>query len=110
MRRYPKTAGEAYLNESMRGFVERRFGVKLQANQLISSFGTREVLFNFPQYYLFDKPDAVMAYTNPFYQIYEGSAIASRAKVIHLNLTEQNGFKPIRITSYNVCYTKLLRN
>jgi aspartate/methionine/tyrosine aminotransferase len=36
-----------------------------------------------------------MAYTNPFYQIYEGAAIASRARVIHLNLTEHNGFKPI---------------
>lgn len=95
LRRYPKTAGEAYLNESMRGFVERRFGVTLQANELISTFGTREVLFNFPQFYLFDKQNPVMAYTNPFYQIYEGAAIASRARVIHLNLTEQNGFKPI---------------
>ena len=95
LRRYPKTARESYLNDSMRGFVESRFGVKLKPNELISSFGTREVLFNFPQYYLFDKKEAVMAYTNPFYQIYEGAAIASRARVIHLNLTEQNGFKPL---------------
>ena len=35
-----------------------------------------------------------MAYTNPFYQIYEGAAIASRAKVVHLNLTKENAFKP----------------
>ena len=95
LRRYPKTVGEATLNESMREFVQNRFGVELKANELISSFGTREVLFNFPQYYLFDKKEPVMAYTNPFYQIYEGAAIASRAKVIHLNLTEQNGFKPV---------------
>ncbi|MDD4854485.1 MAG: succinyldiaminopimelate transaminase [Sulfuricurvum sp.] len=95
LRRYPKTAGEAYLNDSMRVFVKSRFGVELKANELISSFGTREVLFNFPQYYLFDKKEPVMAYTNPFYQIYEGAAIASRSKVIHLNLTEENGFKPV---------------
>lgn len=95
LRRYPKTAGEAYLNDSMRAFVKSRFGVELKANELISSFGTREVLFNFPQYYLFDKKEPVMAYTNPFYQIYEGAAIASRSKVIHLNLTEQNAFKPV---------------
>lgn len=95
LRYYPKTAGESYLNESMRGFVERRFGVKLQPDELVSTFGTREVLFNFPQFYLFDRPNPVMAYTNPFYQIYEGSAIASRARVIHLNLTEKNGFKPV---------------
>jgi len=95
LRRYPKTAGEAYLNDSMRAFVKSRFGVELKVNELISSFGTREVLFNFPQYYLFDKKEPVMAYTNPFYQIYEGAAIASRSRVIHLNLTEQNGFKPV---------------
>jgi aspartate/methionine/tyrosine aminotransferase len=79
----------------MREFVKSRFGVELKTNELISSFGTREVLFNFPQYYLFDKQNPVMAYTNPFYQIYEGAAIASRSRVIHLNLTEANGFKPI---------------
>lgn len=95
LRRYPKTVGEPYLNDSMRSFVKSRFGVELKTDELISSFGTREVLFNFPQYYLFDKANPVMAYTNPFYQIYEGAAIASRAKVIHLNLTEQNSFKPV---------------
>ncbi|MBN2870202.1 MAG: succinyldiaminopimelate transaminase [Campylobacterales bacterium] len=95
LRRYPKTAGEAYLNESMRGFVEHRFGIALKPGELVSTFGTREVLFNFPQFYLFDKQNPVMAYTNPFYQIYEGAAIASRARVIHLNLTEENGFKPV---------------
>lgn len=94
LRYYPKTAGESYLNETMRGFVSRRFGVELKPSELISTFGTREVLFNFPQFYLFDKPNPVMAYTNPFYQIYEGAAIASRARVVHLNLTEENGFKP----------------
>lgn len=94
LRYYPKTAGETYLNEAMRGFVERRFGVRLEASQLISTFGTREVLFNFPQYYLFGKENPTLAYTNPFYQIYEGAAIASKARVIHLNLTEANGFKP----------------
>lgn len=94
LRYYPKTAGEASLNTSMRGFVARRFGVELKPSELISTFGTREVLFNFPQFYLFGKENPVMAYTNPFYQIYEGAAIASRAKVIHLNLTEANGFKP----------------
>lgn len=94
LRYYPKTAGEAHLNASMRNFVARRFGVELGPAELISTFGTREVLFNFPQFYLFGKENPVMAYTNPFYQIYEGSAIASRASVIHLNLTEENGFKP----------------
>ena len=95
LRYYPKTAGEAHLNGAMRAFVERRFGVVLREEELISTFGTREVLFNFPQFFLFDRVDPVMVYPNPFYQIYEGAAIAARARVIHLPLLEENGFKPI---------------
>ncbi len=95
LKKYPKTAGEELLKDAMRGFMQRRFGVELHASQLIPTFGTREVLFNFPQFLLHDKASAVMAYTNPFYQIYEGAAIASRAKSVYINLTPQNGFKPV---------------
>ena len=94
LKKYPKTAGEAYLGEAMRGFMKRRFNVELDESELVTSFGTREVLFNFPQYLLFDKKEPVIAFTNPFYQIYEGAAIASRAKMHFLNLNEANGYKP----------------
>ncbi len=95
LRKYPKTAGEEYLVDAMRGFVKRRFSVELSENELVTSFGTREVLFNFPQYLLFDKTAPQIAFTNPFYQIYEGAAIASRAKMHFLNLTAENGYKPV---------------
>ena len=94
LNKYPKSGGEGYVAEAQRSFVKRRFGVELKESELIPTFGTREVLFNFPQFFLHDKTNPVMAYTNPFYQIYEGAAIASRAKVVHLNLTAENEFKP----------------
>jgi len=95
LNKYPKTAGEDFLKNSMIGFVKRRFGINLQNNQIIPTFGTREVLFNLPQFLLFDKQNPAMAFTNPFYQIYEGAAIASRAKIFHLDLTEENSFKAL---------------
>lgn len=95
LNKYPKSAGEDYLKNAQINFVKTRFGVELQSSEIIPTFGTREVLFNFPQYFLFDKEDPVIAYTNPFYQIYEGAAIASRASVIHINLTKENDFRPI---------------
>jgi len=95
LKKYPKTAGEAYLRESMIDFVSKRFDVKLDNSQIIPTFGTREVLFNFPQFLLFDVENPVMAFTNPFYQIYEGAAIATRSKVHYINLLEKNDFKPI---------------
>ncbi|QOY51173.1 succinyldiaminopimelate transaminase [Candidatus Sulfurimonas baltica] len=94
LKKYPLTTGEAKLREAQRGFVLKRFCVELSDAQIIPTFGTREVLFNFPQFFLFDKEEPTIAFTNPFYQIYEGAAIASRAKTIHLDLNEENNFKP----------------
>jgi N-succinyldiaminopimelate aminotransferase len=94
LKKYPASLGEATTKEAMINFVNRRFGVKLNSDELIPSFGTREVLFNFPQFFLFDKENPKMAFTNPFYQIYEGSAIASRSQVVYINLTKENDFKP----------------
>lgn len=94
LKKYPKTAGEESLREAMIRFNKKRFNLKLSNSQIIPTFGTREVLFNFPQFLLSEKENPVMAYTNPFYQIYEGAAIATKSKVIHLNLTQENGYKP----------------
>lgn len=95
LKKYPKTAGEESLRDAILHFNKKRFNLSLKESQIIPTFGTREVLFNFPQFLLFDKENPVMAYTNPFYQIYEGAAIATRSKVIHLNLTQENDFKPL---------------
>jgi aspartate/methionine/tyrosine aminotransferase len=94
LNKYPKSAGEDILKNAQIEFMQKRFGVSLKSTQIIPTFGTREVLFNFPQFLLHDIDVPVMAYTNPFYQIYEGAARAARAKVVHLNLTKENSFKP----------------
>lgn len=93
LQKYPASAGLPELKEAMINFTQKRFDVKLEMNQIIPTFGTREVLFNFPQFALFDKENPTIAFTNPFYQIYEGAAKASRAEVIHINLTKENNFK-----------------
>jgi len=93
LQKYPASAGLPELKQAMINFVQKRFGVGLQMDEIIPTFGTREVLFNFPQYILFDKKEPTMAFTNPFYQIYEGAATASRAKVIHIDLIKENSFK-----------------
>lgn len=94
LNKYPKTAGEDELRSAMHGFVHRNFGVELKNGELIPTLGTREVLFNFPQFFLFGKEKPMMAYPNPFYQIYEGAAIASGAQVLHMNLRSENRFLP----------------
>ena len=70
LKKYPKTAGEEDTKKAMISFNKERFGLDLAPAELIPCFGTREVLFNFPQFLLFDIKEPVMAFTNPFYQIY----------------------------------------
>ena len=94
LNKYPKTAGEAVLREGMLTYLEKRFNLRLDNTQIIPTFGTREVLFNFPQFLLHDIEDPVMVFPNPFYQIYEGAAEACRAKVIYLNMNASNEFQP----------------
>jgi N-succinyldiaminopimelate aminotransferase len=94
MNKYPKTSGEVVLREAMLKYNQSRFGLTLDNTQIIPTFGTREVLFNFPQFLLHDVKDPVMVFPNPFYQIYEGAAKACRAEVIYLNLNEANNFQP----------------
>jgi len=94
LNKYPKTAGEVVLREAMLKYNEERFNLRLDNSQIIPTFGTREVLFNFPQFLLHDIENPVMVFPNPFYQIYEGAAKASRAEVIYLNLNAVNNFQP----------------
>jgi len=94
LNKYPKTSGEAILREGMLQYLKNRFDLELNNQQIIPTFGTREVLFNFPQFLLHDIEDPIMAFPNPFYQIYEGASKASRAKTIYLNLLSENSFQP----------------
>ncbi len=98
LNKYPKSSGETYLKTSMINFLKRRFDVDIAAEQLAPTFGTREVLFNLPQFLLFDKPSTTMAYTNPYYKIYEGASIATKSDVIHIDLKYENNFKPQLLT------------
>lgn len=95
LNKYPKTSGELELRTAMLKYLDNRFDLSLEDSQIIPTFGTREVLFNFPQFLLHDIDNPVMVFPNPFYQIYEGAAKASRAEVIYLDLNSENNFQPI---------------
>jgi aspartate/methionine/tyrosine aminotransferase len=95
LKKYPKSAGEDLLKQAIIRFNELRFGLKLLPTQVIPTFGTREVLFNFPQFLLDEVENPTISFTNPFYQIYEGAALASKSKVHYINLTKENNFQPL---------------
>ncbi len=97
IRYYPSLQNE--LIDSQINFVKQRFNVELQQEELIPTFGSREVLFNFPYFICINdkfikNQSPCIAFPNPFYQIYEGTQLANRANVIYMPLNENNLFKP----------------
>ena len=81
---YPATAGLPALRASCAHWVQRRYGVALDAaTQVLPVNGSREALFAFAQTVIDptrtdaagNRQDAVVVCPNPFYQIYEGAAL-----------------------------------
>ncbi len=79
---YPATAGEPALRQACAAWLGRRYGVQVDAaTQVLPVNGSREALFSFAQTVLdASKPGAILAFPNPFYQIYEGAALLGGAQ------------------------------
>ncbi|MGA1325207.1 MAG: succinyldiaminopimelate transaminase [Rubrivivax sp.] len=91
---YPATAGETALREAAAGWVQRRYGVALDAGtQVLPVNGTREALFALAQTVVDPtRPGATVVCPNPFYQIYEGAALLAGAQTAFANSDPARNF------------------
>jgi N-succinyldiaminopimelate aminotransferase len=93
---YPATAGEPRLREACAGWVERRYGVRLDpATQVLPVNGSREALFSLAQTVIdASRLGATVVCPNPFYQIYEGAALLAGAQTGFANSDPARNFAP----------------
>jgi hypothetical protein len=81
---YPATAGLPETREACAAWLKRRFGLGRvdAATMVLPVNGTREALFSFVQAVVSTAGEArpAVAMPNPFYQIYEGAALAGRRR------------------------------
>lgn len=93
---YPATAGTPALRASIAAWIERRYGLKLDAaTQLLPCNGSREALFAIAQTVVdASKPGATVVVPNPFYQIYEGAALLAGAQLAFANSDPARNFAP----------------
>lgn len=93
---YPQTAGTLALRRACAGFVQRRYGLTLDAeHEILPTLGSREALFAFIQTVIDGEkqPREVIIAPNPFYQIYEGAALLAGAE-IHFADCKAPDFRP----------------
>jgi N-succinyldiaminopimelate aminotransferase len=91
---YPATLGEPALREAITSWVQRRYGVALDAGtQVLPVTGSREALFAFAQTVIDPSHDgATVVCPNPFYQIYEGAALLAGARTAFVAGDPQRNF------------------
>jgi N-succinyldiaminopimelate aminotransferase len=83
---YPPTAGDLKLRQSFTGWLQRRYGLSLDAaTQVLPVNGSREALFALTQTVIDPTRGApgerpYVLCPNPFYQIYEGAALLAGAE------------------------------
>ena len=93
---YPPTRGTDELRGAIAAWIGRRFGVELDpATDVLPVNGTREALFSFGQAMLSGRPGARVLMPNPFYQIYEGTALLKGATPYYVPATGVPDFEQV---------------
>lgn len=98
-RPYPNNFGTSALLEGASGYLERRYGVAVDADrQIMALNGTREGLFNACLALCPEQSrrgaQPVVLMPNPFYQVYAAAALAVGAEPVYVPATAENGFLP----------------
>jgi N-succinyldiaminopimelate aminotransferase len=91
---YPPTIGSPALREACAGWLQRRYGVRVDpATQVLPVNGSREALFAFAQVVIDPtRAGATVVCPNPFYQIYEGAALLAGAQTAFANSDPARNF------------------
>jgi N-succinyldiaminopimelate aminotransferase len=94
---YPSNEGQADLLTAMAGFLQRRYGVDVDNDQIIALNGTREGLYNAamalcPETKAGARP--VVLTPNPFYPVYGVAALSVGAEPVYVAATQATGHLP----------------
>ncbi len=88
---YPNSEGLPELREAIAGWVERRFGARLDpATEVLPTLGSKEAIFHLAQVVDGD----VVALTTPGYPVPERGAAFAGKGVVELPLAAERGFLP----------------
>ncbi|MEM7718117.1 MAG: aminotransferase class I/II-fold pyridoxal phosphate-dependent enzyme [Pseudomonadota bacterium] len=95
-RKYPVNEGAPVLLAAISEWLNRRFGIRVPPEQVMTLNGTREGLYNAAMTLCPEEKNGtpVILIPNPFYQVYAIATISVGAEAQYLNATPKTGFLP----------------
>lgn len=91
--RYPFDEGVPAFRKAAAGFMQRRFGISVDADaNIITTIGSKDGIAHLPLAVI--NPGDVVLVPQPGYPVYASGAIFSGGRVFHLPLLEKNDFLP----------------
>ena len=90
--RYPFDEGVPAFRDSARAFMEKRFGVKLDSSQILTTIGSKDGIAHLPLAVV--NPDDIVLVPTPGYPVYHSGAIFAGGRPYRMVLREENGFLP----------------
>ena len=95
--KYPPNEGTPELLAAICGWVDRRYGVALTADNIIALNGTREGLYNAAMALCPEKTGgnrSLILMPNPFYQVYAVAALSVGAEPVYVTASAATGHLP----------------
>jgi len=91
---YPAAVGSPDYRDAMTGWLGKRFGVALAADQVCATYGAKYTAFRIPLFFVEPGAGEVCLIPNPGYPPYTSGTQLAGGEPFYLNLSEANGFEP----------------
>jgi LL-diaminopimelate aminotransferase len=90
--RYPPGRGLNRLIDSIRAWIQRRYGLSIDRDEVLVTIGSKEAIAHLPLAIV--NPGDTVLIPDPGYPVYYSAAVFAGASCVRLPLAETNGFLP----------------
>ncbi len=92
---YPASIGHGQFRNAVCAWMRRRFGVSLNPEEVIATYGAKYACFRIPSYFLNPNRGEIALIPNPGYPPYTDGTLLAGGTPHYLNLLQQNSFLPL---------------
>ena len=92
---YPASIGSEEFREAVCKWMKKRFGVSMQAGEIVSTYSAKFASFHIPSYFINPNKGEIALVPNPGYPPYTDGTLLAGGVPYYLNLLPENDFLPL---------------